>query len=113
MPEKLKFVFCHRMPERSFFFRGKQFPVCARCTGVYMGYLSIIPFAFSLISINFWFSCLLLLPTVVDGLTQAYCKRESNNFIRVTTGFCAGIGAMSIMSIIGESIGFFVLEIIR
>lgn len=28
---------CHQMPERSFFIRGKQFPVCARCTGVFLG----------------------------------------------------------------------------
>ena len=28
---------CHQMPERSFFFNGYQFPVCARCTGVLIG----------------------------------------------------------------------------
>ena len=28
---------CHQMPERSFFYKGKQFPVCARCTGVIIG----------------------------------------------------------------------------
>lgn len=28
---------CHQMPERSFFYKGKQFPVCARCTGVTVG----------------------------------------------------------------------------
>ena len=28
---------CHQLPERSFSFRGKQFPVCARCTGVFIG----------------------------------------------------------------------------
>ena len=25
---------CHQMPERSFFIKGFQFPVCARCIGV-------------------------------------------------------------------------------
>ena len=25
---------CHQMPERSFFYKEYQFPVCARCTGV-------------------------------------------------------------------------------
>lgn len=24
---------CHRRPERSFFYKGRQFPICARCTG--------------------------------------------------------------------------------
>jgi uncharacterized membrane protein len=28
-------VICHQLPERSFFLDGQQFPVCARCTGLY------------------------------------------------------------------------------
>jgi uncharacterized membrane protein len=28
-------LICHQMPERSFFWDGHQFPVCARCTGLY------------------------------------------------------------------------------
>jgi uncharacterized membrane protein len=27
---------CHQRPERSFFWAGHQFPVCARCTGLYL-----------------------------------------------------------------------------
>jgi len=29
-------VICHQRPERSFFLEGQQFPVCARCTGLYV-----------------------------------------------------------------------------
>ena len=29
-------VICHQRPERSFFWDGHQFPVCARCTGLYL-----------------------------------------------------------------------------
>jgi uncharacterized membrane protein len=29
-------VICHQQPERSFFLDGDQFPVCARCTGLYV-----------------------------------------------------------------------------
>ncbi len=28
---------CHRIPERSFFIAGRQLPLCARCTGTYLG----------------------------------------------------------------------------
>ena len=30
---------CHQLPERSFFIAGHQFAVCARCTGLYCGFL--------------------------------------------------------------------------
>jgi len=30
-------LICHQFPERSFYFRGAQLPVCARCTGLYAG----------------------------------------------------------------------------
>jgi len=29
---------CHQLPERSFFIAGHQFAVCARCTGLYLGF---------------------------------------------------------------------------
>ena len=29
-------VICHQRPERSFFWGDHQFPVCARCTGIYL-----------------------------------------------------------------------------
>lgn len=30
-------VICHQAPERSFFLAGRQWPVCARCAGLYAG----------------------------------------------------------------------------
>jgi uncharacterized membrane protein len=29
-------LICHQRPERSFVLNGRQFPVCARCTGLYV-----------------------------------------------------------------------------
>jgi uncharacterized membrane protein len=31
---------CHQIPERSFFIASHQFAVCARCTGLYVGFLA-------------------------------------------------------------------------
>jgi uncharacterized membrane protein len=30
-------VVCHQLADRSFFIDGRQLPVCARCTGLYLG----------------------------------------------------------------------------
>ncbi|HJU91316.1 MAG TPA: DUF2085 domain-containing protein [Pyrinomonadaceae bacterium] len=31
-------VFCHQLPERSYFIDGNQLAVCSRCTGIYAGF---------------------------------------------------------------------------
>jgi len=106
----LQLVTCHRKPERSFFWKGKQFPVCARCTGIYLGYLSFPVFNFELVTLSYLQGILLMLPTLIDGLTQAFMRRESNNFIRVTTGVLAGTGGMAIVVNIGTFIGNLILK---
>ncbi|PQL93072.1 DUF2085 domain-containing protein [Apibacter adventoris] len=106
-----KFHACHQKPERSFFWKGKQFPLCARCTGIYIAF---VPFSFLFIffDINIWYSILLLLPAYLDGSTQLFFKRESNNILRVITGFLCGIGLASLASCLGKFIGNFILEYI-
>lgn len=39
MMELIQKLGCHRRADRSFFYKGKQFPCCARCTGVILGQL--------------------------------------------------------------------------
>ena len=69
-----------------------------------MGYFSMPFFLFDLIKFNLGVTIILILPTIIDGLAQAYLYRESNNLIRVTSGLLAGIGLMSLMSILGKNI---------
>lgn len=102
---KLYITFCHRKPERSFFWKGKQFPVCARCTGIHLGYFTFPLFLFNLFTLNIWWTIALILPTYIDGCIQSFFNRESTNFYRVTTGLMAGIGTMSLVAIIGKYIG--------
>lgn len=84
----LTYLICHRMPERSFFLKGYQFPVCARCTGIYIGLIFAIFFK-SFINISFHSDLICFLfvfPLVLDGITQFFKLRESNNLFRLITG---------------------------
>jgi len=35
-------VFCHQIPDRSFFINGHKFAVCSRCTGIYFGFAIVL-----------------------------------------------------------------------
>lgn len=107
---KLQLVSCHRKPERSFFWKGRQFPVCARCTGLYAGYLSFPLFSFGLWHLGWLLATALVLPTFIDGLTQAFCHRESNNWLRLATGLAAGAGLMALTVNTGNWIGHLLFD---
>ncbi|RYY39818.1 MAG: DUF2085 domain-containing protein [Chitinophagaceae bacterium] len=107
---KLEFVSCHRKPERSFFWKGRQFPVCARCTGLYLGYLSFPLFSLGIWQLGPLIATLMVLPTLIDGLTQAYCNRESFNWLRFSTGLIAGAGMMELMVLFGNYLGHFIFD---
>ena len=94
---------CHRIPERSFHIKGHQFPVCARCTGFYSGLFVFLIYEF-LFKVNFnlelfILSIILLIPVSIDGFTQLFDLRESNNTLRFITGFIGGIGLIIFLRI--------------
>ena len=84
---------CHQMPERSFFYKGYQFPLCARCTGLVIGYLMGILIYFLKI-INWEIAILLCIPLVIDGGSQYLKWRMSNQRLRLITGILCGVGIM-------------------
>lgn len=47
-------VICHQKPERSFFWEGHQFPVCGRCTGLYVSAVMGIAAWFALKAAGAW-----------------------------------------------------------
>ena len=89
-------IICHRKPERSFFIKGHQFPVCARCTGFYISLITYFIYTYYFfVDYNIYllsFAIILLIPTAIDGLTQFLEYRESNNTLRLITGLMGGLG---------------------
>ena len=75
---------CHQMPERSFFFRGYQFPICARCTGVFVGQI-VAAICLIFVRIEWWISLLLLVPMGVDWGLQFIKVLKSTNIRRLIT----------------------------
>ncbi len=87
---------CHQLPYRSFFVFGHQMSVCARCFGIYTGWLVgliIYPFVWKVTNYktpNKWYLIIALLPMAIDGTTQLIGLRESFNELRLFTGLLAG-----------------------
>jgi len=96
----LGFGLCHQLPARSFFGGGHQLPVCARDTGIYVG------FVISMLVIAAlergrrrtgmppaWILALGLGALIVmgwDGVTSYAGLRETTNGIRLATGLATG-----------------------
>lgn len=85
------FFGCHAKPERSFHLCGKQFPICARCTGELVGMITGIPITVIWGYPSFIFVLLMMLPLILDGFLQKLTTYESNNFLRLITGILFGI----------------------
>lgn len=86
---------CHQRPDRSFFVNGRQFPVCARCTGELAGFV--------VAGVSAWLErpgigwlVVAILPAIVDGAVQMATSYESNNWLRVVTGFGLGYGLIGL-----------------
>ena len=89
---------CHQKSERCFNFFGKVMPICSRCFGIYLSlFFSLLmlffyDFSFSKKFVLFVF-VLFNIPLVVDGGSQYFNLRESNNLLRFFTGMLAGVGS--------------------
>lgn len=88
-------VLCHGIPTRCLQFFDTPMPICARCTGIYVGLLAgLIAFVVlpaiqeRMLRVALYVAAL---PMAIDGITQAMTLRESTNGLRVATGFAAAI----------------------
>ncbi len=104
----LGFGLCHQLPERSFFGGGVQVPVCARDTGIYVGFCV----ALVLISVLHrperprgfptplgWVAFGLMVGSMaIDGGTQFIGLRSSQNELRLITGLLTGFGVAMLLT---------------
>lgn len=87
-----KYWGCHQLPERSFFWKGYQFPVCARCTGMIVGYIASLIYGTFFEKLKVIIEIIFIIPMLVDGTLQLFTQYRSNNAKRFTTGLLAGFG---------------------
>ena len=86
---------CHGRIERCLELFGTPMPICARCTGIYLGLLA----GLMLFPMMRWLrertmrviALIAILPLGIDGVTQLLGFRESVNPLRIATGVIAGM----------------------
>lgn len=88
-------IMCHGKVERSLTLFDVPMPICARCTGIYLGLLAGIAL-FRLIPllrerVVRAVAMVAVVPLAIDGLTQLTGLRESTNELRIATGVIAGL----------------------
>lgn len=88
---------CHQLPDRSFHVNGMQFPLCARCTGILIGFVLLGPIITIFTYGNMYVSFGLILFMIIDGTLQLFTKYRSNNILRLITGLGFGYASFSII----------------
>lgn len=85
---------CHQRSDRSFFLRNYQFPLCARCSGMVLGYIFAIAVIIALGNISVIISFIFMGIMFLDWFIQFKKVKESTNSRRLITGFIGGYGVV-------------------
>ncbi|HVT05436.1 MAG TPA: DUF2085 domain-containing protein [Thermoanaerobaculia bacterium] len=103
-------LLCHGIADRCLTIEGTPMPICARCTGIYVGMLAAL-IAFALIAplqrmvMPNVVAVLLIVPLALDAVSQAVGVRSSTNPVRLITGLMAGCSVLWAMSRVDRRIG--------
>lgn len=91
---------CHQLPERSLTLNGHYLPLCARCTGIYIGIFCSLLFLLLTKKLHSnqiptikhsIYLLLFLLPLMIDGFGSYIGLFPTNNAIRILTGILFGV----------------------
>lgn len=94
----MEWIPCHRRVDRSFHVCGKKMPLCARCTSILAGYVFAPIATIMAITAPLLVILILCFPVIIDGYTQKWKWRTSNNLLRFLTGLSFGIGQSLLIS---------------
>ena len=94
---KLFATTCHQKSNRSFFLGNYQFPVCQRCTGLFIGYILGSIYVIFKGKISIFLSLLFLFIMFLDWFIQYKNIKESNKFRRLITGVLSGFGVIGLI----------------
>ena len=93
-------IFCHQMPDRSWFLFGLQLPLCIRCTAITLGVLLAAVYISTRRPLPRMTVCFLgAAPLGLDLAFQAFGLYQGTNALRALTGVSFGffflIGSLS------------------
>lgn len=94
---KIGLCFCHRRKDRTIRFFGLENFFCSRCLGVLIGFFIGLCYSIFFHSFPLVLGIIFMIPLVIDGFSQLFGYRESNNIIRLITGFLFGFGMTAIV----------------
>ena len=88
--------FCHQLPFRSFHLAGHIFPLCARCTGMWLGITLGVALAMIVVPRHRWWSGVLLAVAATAASGFDFLREQSGGtpdaWVRATLGFLLFIG---------------------
>jgi len=103
---KIGFSVCHQLPERTLLFGKIYMPVCSRCFGIYIGFLFTIIFLFLVFRKKesdlpplyiIIIVILMIFSSIIDGFLSYLGVYNTNNIIRLITGYMFGSGIAIIL----------------
>lgn len=97
---KLCSLSCHQLAERSFFFGKYQCPLCARCSGLLIGYMIGIFLWICEIQFPLYLNIICIFLMFIDWFIQFKKIKYSTNTRRFITGTLCGIGVMGVLQFV-------------